>query len=201
MTMNIINRLRFIIMTAISIACLNACDDNNDAPLYFAGDSIVARWDLQNSFSSLITYNQGISGSGVAYLESLSGQFAGRKAVVLSGTNDYTMYPNADAAESYAERYVGALTATGASRIYLFPILPRRFGNDPADVNKRIKAVNRCISALVAGESRFVYIDVFDTFADGDGIRQQYYQDGLHLSPYGYEVLSNSLSDKLNLSE
>ena len=189
-------KIRILSLLLAASALLTGCDSELDkrTTLSFIGDSIIARWDLQDSFSSLITYNLGQSGAGISYIESYAGRLGGRNIVVMTGTNDNTLMAAPDSRRAYAERYIAALEATGAAHIYLYEVLPRGFHNDRPGTNDDIRAFNAEVRRLIDGRSDIDYIDVYSLFLGDDAkIYSEYYNDGLHLSPQGYEVLTSRL--------
>ena len=162
--------------------------------LTFIGDSIIARWDLQSSFSSLITYNKGVSGSGISYIEELSGKLSGRNIVILSGTNDNHLMKDQDSRKSYALRYIDAINSLKAEKIYLYEVLPREFKDENFIINENIRLFNNEINELISNNERIVYLKVFDNFLNDSGhINWQFYYDGLHLNSEGYNILANAL--------
>lgn len=187
-------------MTAIiSAVGLAGCNDELDrkTTLTFVGDSLIARWDLQASFSSLATTNRGISGSGIAYIERIAGEMRGKNIVVLIGTNDsYMMIPSAR--EAYADRYLAAIDALGADRVYLYEVLPRDFYFDTQETNRDIAAFNSLVRSKLENYPRITYVPVYDLFLADDGnVNVEYYTDMLHLSPQGYQILSARLFESL----
>ena len=176
---------------------LSSCsDDVKDARLDFVGDSIVARWDLAEYFPSRLVYNYGKSGAGIEYLESLAGRFADRNVVVMIGTNNNYLFVETDR-EDYARRYVDAITALDAKRVYLYSVLPRDFTSDRDDVNDDIAEFNAVVKHIVESMPAIVYMDVYDDFLHDGKIDFQLYSDKLHLSPYGYEILTKTLLQEL----
>lgn len=185
----------YSLITAIALL-VSACDSSLDeeTTLTFAGDSIIARWDLQSYFSSLATTNLGLSGAGIDYIESLAGKMKGRNVVIIIGTNNSSLFNDDAARTEYVQRYISALDDLCAKKIYLYEVLPREFNNQDISINGHIRQFNSEIAAIVATRADIVYLKVFDSFINRDGhIRLQYYNDGLHLSPEGYEILSDAL--------
>lgn len=181
----------------LALFALMGCEEEaRDPQLNFIGDSIIARWDVAESFPSRQVFNYGRSDEGIEYLESLAGKFDGREVVVLIGTNDNYLMTSEDRRE-YAERYVAALRALGASRIYLYSVLPRDFGQDRNDVNKDIAEFNAEVQSLTADDRSVIYMNVYDRFLCDGEPAPQLYNDGLHLSPYGYEILTKALEKLL----
>lgn len=187
------------IIVAISCGILSGCNDELDrrTTLTFVGDSLIARWDLQQYFSSFVTTNMGKSGAGLDYIFSLKGTMTGRNIVVMIGTNNsYEM--TAGKREAYAERYIEAILALNADTVYLYSVLPRYCSGDAPNINDNIKAFNEIVKLKVAEYRHIAYIEVYDEFiGDYHGINPQYYNDGLHLSFAGYEILHNKLTDLL----
>ena len=174
---------------------LSSCEEE-DKRLTFIGDSIVARWDLEVSFPSYVVENKGVSGSGIASFENYAHKFSGEDIVVIIGTNDLGRITDETMA-SYARKYVQQIIATDAHEIYLYSILPRNFKSDSPTVNEKIRELNALIKKEAEGYANIVYIDAFTRFINKDKIEMQYSYDGLHLSPYGYEILSEFLISNL----
>lgn len=175
---------------------LSCVDEVKDKQLDFIGDSIVARWDLAEYFPSFRTKNYGISGSKIDYIESLSGQFANHTVVILTGTNDSHLMSEKNR-ETYADRYVTAIINLKADKIYLYSVLPRDMKTDRENINEDIMQFNLLVKELIKNIDNIVYLDDYPDFLNNDHIIQQYYNDGLHLSPFGYEVLTKSLLNVL----
>lgn len=189
------NTILNIIMMLFAVTAVSCDGPQGDTTYSFIGDSIVARWDLGTYFPSFIARNDGLSGSGVEYLESRSGTLAGNTVIVLSGTNDLGVLARADIADEYAERFLKAVKALGGERSLVISILPRNT-YDWAD--EHITAVNAAVKKAIAGYPDFVYIDAYPAFLyDGTKINPQYSYDGLHLSPEGYEQLTHIVIKEL----
>lgn len=171
-------------------------DDNVNRELYFIGDSHVELWDLSYSFPTYIVHNDGISGSGIPYIEESAGRYAGKEVVVITGTNDMQHFAE-EFEDEYVVRYVKAIEALGATRLYLFSILPRSAELYGPNVNNvKIQRMNAKIKQAIQGKP-IVYIDVCDMLIKDGVINPIYTSDGLHLSHEGYEVISEQLKKKL----
>lgn len=189
--------LRDILVAFAALVLMSSCsDDVKDARLDFIGDSIVARWDLAEYFPSRLVYNYGKSGAGIEYIESLAGRFAGRNVVVMIGTNNNYLFVESER-EDYARKYVDAINALDAKRVYLYSVLPRDFTSDRDDVNDDIAEFNAVVKRMVESMPAIVYMDVYDDFLHDGKIDFQLYSDKLHLSPYGYEILTKTLLHEL----
>ena len=184
----------FLLVMTVMSSC--SSDDKNARELYFIGDSHIELWDLSNSFPTYIVHNDGISGSGIAYIEESAGRYAGKEVVVITGTNDLQHFTQ-DFEEEYVVRYVKAIEELGAARLYLFSILPRSaelFG--PNVSNEKIKRMNNKIKQAIH-KKPIVYVDVCDMLIKDGVINPLYTCDGLHLSQEGYEVITEQLKNKL----
>lgn len=185
---------------AFLITCifmLTSCEDVENDTYIFVGDSIIARWPLDETFPSRLVYNYGKSGAGISYIATSSNRFNGNDVVVIIGTNDnYFFY--SDDVDSYTETYLDAIEKLTDREIFLFSVLPREFNNDSAEINEKIEIFNKKIKEKVEDYHHITYIDVFNDFMDGEHINYQYYSDGLHLNIYGYEILTTRLLQVFN---
>lgn len=169
-----------------------ACESHHDdAPLVFVGDSLAAGWDVAQSFPTRQVVNRGNPGSGVEYLESLKGSLRGCDAVVISGTNDSRLFLNDP--QGYADRYLEAIMALEARRVYLYCVFPRASPYNGAGINSKIKEFNALVSSLVSHLEGVTYIDVYDDLLLGEDLNPNYTYDGLHLTWLGYQVLTAAL--------
>ncbi len=177
---------------------ITACDSPEPNELYFVGDSHVARWDLKQWFAACVTHNEGVSGSGIDYIESRVGEYNGCDVVVVTGTNDLWSMSVAEE-DKYVERYITALKGLNAGHIYLFSIFPRgsRYVEGEFTSNERIARLNNKIQAEVALLSGITYIDVFALLLRNGTLHDAYTYDGLHLSIEGYELITNQLKKQL----
>lgn len=185
------------IAAIFAVLGLTGCESGPDDPVIdFAGDSIIARWDVNQDFPSYCVYNYGVGGSGIELLRSYESKFVGNDVVVLSGTND-NAYFSAASRENYALNYLTAIEALTDRRIYLFSVLPRKFKGDSPDINDNIKAFNQLIKNHIKNNPRITYLDVYDEFLKDNDIDLQYFSDGLHPNVIGYEILTHKLLKSL----
>lgn len=193
-------RFLLVAIASLTASLLSGCHE--DAVTYrFIGDSIIKRWDLQSSFPTLVTENCGLSGSGLEHLQSYAGRCHGRQVVVVCGTNDCWIPSTQEEVADYADKYVDALMALDADRVYVFSILPRRYENDPEkQYNDNIRMMNRAISAEIANRliGTVCYLDVYNLFLGKDGLlNMNLVYDGLHPNPEGYEILTRALNKQI----
>lgn len=161
--------------------------------LYFTGSSMIEKWDVRKYFPTQITYNCGLSGSGIAYLESQKGMFQNVTVVVISGGNDVSSIDNLD---EYADRYVQVLNDLGANHIYLFAILPRLAFE--ADGYGKVRSLNAKIKDRIGKQPvEVTYIDLFDRMLKDGKLNENYFYDGVHLNSWGYDLISGELNKVL----
>lgn len=184
------------ILMLLSVMVVTSCSTDEDVHLVFIGDSVVARWDLEVSFPSYVVENKGVSGSGIANVANYAHKCGKKNIVVIVGTNDLGRITDETMAE-YAQSYMRQIVATDAENIYLFSILPRKFEGDTVTINQRIERLNALIKAESENYGNVIYIDAYSYFKRNESIDSQYSYDGLHLSPYGYEILSELLISNL----
>ena len=179
-------------------ACLSSCDHSEPRSLYFIGDSIIARWDIDNFISGYAVHNDGKSGAGFDYLKTFGSSMKGRTVVVMIGTNDMGTELEDAKVKKMAEEYVDDIVGLEAERVYLYSVLPRDFASDFEGKNDMIKLFNTYVEQLVNTYPEIIYINVFNDFLLSDGnIDRDLYTDRLHLSPSGYEILSKALLKRL----
>lgn len=187
-TISVVKPIIFVCVF-IFFSCINEQKDYN---IMFIGDSLIARWDVESSFPSVLSENLGRSGSGIAYIEELNDKFNGCDIVVLFGTNDLGMAKRIGI-EAYAERYVNAIINLKGRNIYLYSILPRSFKGDQIGLNDLIDSLNQNIKKRIIIYKNVKYINVNSQFRTQHGMNEELSYDGLHLNNYGYEILSREL--------
>lgn len=150
---------------------------------------MVEKWDVRRFFPTKVTYNAGLSGAGIDYVESQGKQFKGENVVLIIGGNDVV---SVNDTEAYVERYLRMLQNMEAKRIYLYSILPRLAFE--SDGYEKVRLLNKKIREGVTERlDNVVYIDVFDLFLEGGRLNEQYFYDGTHLNEWGYALISGEL--------
>ena len=189
--------LKYLLMALMAFAVSSCKDEEADFTLNFIGDSLVARWDLPAYFPSRQVHNYGLGGAGIDYFSQYAGRFVGQTVVVEIGTND-AWQMNPQGIDDYARRYMEAVTGLGAKRVYLFSLLPRDFKGDPTDINETIENFNSIIREKVKAYPQITYLDVYPDFMLDGKPNPGLYNDRLHLSPAGYEILTRALDKSLD---
>lgn len=188
--------LKLIYIIFCFLFVLIGCKEETAYKIDFIGDSIVAKWDAEEAFPSYAITNLGIGGSGIKYIESLAWKEKGKWVVSLSGTNDLLHFKeNETLIKSYADRYLTALENLGAEKVYVISILPREFRNEES-LHPTIIKLNGELKRGVESREHMVFVNVFDEFLDGDNIDYDLFEDNLHLTPQGYEILNQALRKK-----
>ena len=152
-----------LLLAVILPLAFSACSSDTDEAVFFTGSSLVEKWDVRRFFPTKVTYNAGLSGAGIDYVESQGKQFKGENVVLIIGGNDVV---SVDDTEAYVERYLRMLQNMEAKRIYLYSILPRLAFE--SDGYEKVRLLNKKIREGVTERlDNVVYIDVFDLFLEG----------------------------------
>lgn len=174
-----------------------SCNDFKNETIYnFVGDSLIARWPLDEDFPSQLVYNHGKSGEGIDYLNQFGSTLYGSDVVVIIGTNDLKKISEGDI-DSYVGVYLDKVSILTNQTIYLYSVLPRDASHDPNDINAKIETFNHQVQTCLKNYPKIKYLDVYEDFLLDGKINNQYYSDGLHLTTYGYEVLTQKLLSKI----
>ena len=182
-----------LLLAVILPLAFSACSSDTDEAVFFTGSSLVEKWDVRRFFPTKVTYNAGLSGAGIDYVESQGKQFKGENVVLIIGGNDVV---SVDDTEAYVERYLRMLQNMEAKRIYLYTILPRLAFE--SDGYEKVRLLNKKIREGVTERlDNVVYIDVFDLFLEGGRLNEQYFYDGTHLNEWGYALISGELKKVL----
>lgn len=161
----------------------------------FYGSSTIRLWEnLYEDFKGYSPVNLGFGGSTleacVYYFDWLVKPVAtAQKIIVYAGDNDLGDGRSPDEVLVFFKQLKSLLTEN-------FPGIPCYYISiKPSisrwNINENIKLANKLIrSEIEASESHFSFTDIYDAMLDTDGCpRQSYFEeDGLHLSPKGYEV-------------
>ena len=176
---------------------LFACARMDDkTAVTFIGDSLIARWDVENSFPICEISNIGLMGSGVEWIEQNRGLFSEVNVVALTGTNDLMELDKTNL-ESYTSRYVEAMIGLNAKRLILVSILPRNSESDAQNINQLISELNQMIAEKIKEEKAIAYCDVFPAFLKNGTLNMNLSYDGIHLNQYGYEILAKKIKSLL----
>ena len=195
---NILNDLITIcIIILIGSACTSSVENRS---VLFIGDSLVAGWDVEYSFSYLNTINRGIYGAKINDINTdiLQSLAVKSTVVMLIGTNDITKYKDtvlpADFYSNCISTYKQKIQNLHASKVIVLSVLPRR-DTGAAILNRQIIELNRQLSEMTKTLPNCVFLDVYSFLTDKTGLLDTNYSvDGVHINIYGYQLLSAKLS-------
>ena len=191
---------------------VNAHNQKQTVPILFIGDSITHLWlfakdhkhhgglDSWNKyFVSKGAVNFGITAQRtehVLWRVTDGGQLKinPELIVLLIGTNNLHRSPRPDSAKQVAEGIKAILDVIKVkapqSKVLLLGILPR---NWDSSAKRKVGEVNAIISSY-ADNKRIFYFDAGPALLDKYGkISKTVFRDGIHLTPYGYELFAKTL--------
>jgi lysophospholipase L1-like esterase len=179
------------------IAAFEAADKMSPAQkggIVFVGSSTIRRWDTASYFPDLKIINRGFGGSEMSdatrYVDRIVTPYEPRLVVVYSGDNDISGGLTSEDVAIQFERFTRAVHAKlPQTRILLIAVKPSLLRWTQID---RMRMANTIMRAYCERDDRLAYID-FDTLMlgwDEKPRRDLFVEDGLHLSPQGYQLWS-----------
>ncbi|KAA0992415.1 GDSL-type esterase/lipase family protein [Dyadobacter aurulentus] len=171
----------------------------------FYGSSSINLWrTLYADFEDAKPVNLGFGGSTMAactwFFDRIMTQIGPAKAMVIyAGDNDLGDGRNPMEVCLHYRQLIGQVRQKfGSIPCYYISIKPslQRW-----EIISQIRAANRLILDVINGDPDQHYIDVFPAMLDEQGTpsRVLFEQDGLHLSPAGYELWKTRIRKSLNL--
>jgi lysophospholipase L1-like esterase len=160
--------------------------------IVFVGSSSIRLWDLKKSFPDAPVLNRGFGGSeipdAVANIDLLVVRHKPRIVIFYAGDNDIS---NGHSPQQVFNDYMAFVTkvqtALPQTRIAFIGIKPsiQRWA-----LIEKIRAANALVRQLAEGDDRLGYIDVDGPMLGWDEKPRKdlFVQDGLHMTPAGYEV-------------
>jgi lysophospholipase L1-like esterase len=160
--------------------------------IVFVGSSTIRRWDVSAYFPDLKIINRGIDGTELAdavrYIDRLVLRYEPRMVVVYAGDNDIGGGKISEQVSVDFERFVRAVHAKlPQTRILYLGIKPSPLRWLQID---RMRLANDVIRSMCERDDRLAFLD-FDNLMlgwDEKPRRDLYVEDGLHLSPHGYQL-------------
>lgn len=178
------------------IAAFETADRVSPPPkgeVVFVGSSTIRLWDLATSFPDLKAINRGFGGSEMAdatrYVDRIVVPYAPRTVVVYSGDNDI-MGTTAEQITIAFERFVRAVHAKlPTTRVVVIGIKPSLLRWAQVD---RMRMANAMLERFCERDDRLAFVDVDHAMLGWDERPRPelYVQDGLHLTPAGYQILN-----------
>ena len=160
--------------------------------IVFVGSSTIHRWDTATYFPDLKIINRGIDGTELSdalrYVDRLVLRYEPRLVVVYAGDNDIAAGRLSEQISVDFERFVRAVhSKLPQTRILYIGIKPSPLRWLQID---RMRLANDVIRTICQRDDRLAFLD-FDNLMlgwDEKPRRDLFVEDGLHLSPLGYQV-------------
>jgi lysophospholipase L1-like esterase len=180
-----------------AIAAFEASDRTSPPPrgeIVFVGSSSVRLWDVQRSFPDLKIINRGFGGSQLAdavrYADRIVIPYKPRLVVVYAGDNDIYGGATSEQVAVSFEQFVRTVRARLPEvRIVFIGIKPslQRW-----DVIERTRLANEIIRRYAEHDDKVAFVDVDQAMLGWDEKPRPelFVEDGLHLTPEGYELWS-----------
>ena len=154
----------------------------------FIGDSITDTAEWEDLFPSLKIANRGISGDTTeGVLERMDSIYAthAKKAFIMIGVNDFGGGAEVNAVFENYQSIINGLVTHGMQTYVQSTILA---GEQRADLNKKIIALNDRLKKLTEENKSLTYIDLNAGLVSGSFLESNYSRDGIHLNGSGYGV-------------
>ena len=174
----------------------NAQRDDYEVDVAFLGDSLTDGYDLAKYYPQYVTSNRGIGGETTHGLEKrldvslydLKPQVA---VILIGGNNLDTMF------ENYERMLVDIKEHLPETKVVVCSLTA--MGRDWAHKNK-IAAYNNVVIEKLALRYGFEFADLYAPLFNEDlgEIYSEYTNDGVHLTPLGYEVVTDVITPILN---
>jgi lysophospholipase L1-like esterase len=170
---------------------------DRDAPpaaggIIFVGSSSIRFWDVARSFPNLPVINRGFGGSqiidSVRHADLLVIKHKPRTVVFYAGDNDLAAGKTpAQVAADFKAFVTKVHTALPATRIAFIGIKPSLLR---WSFREKIREANALIQKYCAGDDRLGFVDVDGPMLGWDETPRKdlFRDDGLHLTPKGYEL-------------
>jgi lysophospholipase L1-like esterase len=182
------------------VAAFEAADTASPPPrgeIVFAGSSTMQRWDVASYFPDLKIINRGIGGTELAdavrYADRLVIKHEPRLVVLYAGDNDIGFGKLSEQVAADFERFVKAVHAKlPQTRILYIGVKPSLLRWMQID---RMRLANQVIRAICERDDRLAFLD-FDGLMLGWDEKPRpelFVEDGLHMSPQGYQLWSTVL--------
>ena len=160
--------------------------------IIFIGDSLIEWFDWGERFGGHRVQNLGISGETVEMLLDRLPLVKKRHqqadlVFVQTGINNVAM-EDTEILGTYAHVVKGLRESYPRARIYLTSLLPTLL---PWINGKTIENLNRMLAEL-AGDAGVEYFDAHSVFQE-HGVRKCLVEDGIHISPEGYEAWASAI--------
>ena len=183
------------------IKAFHELDRSNTAPkgaVLFVGSSSIKRWPTAESFPQLTVINRGFGGSYISdvnyYFDQTVGKYAANVVVFYAGDNDLGSGKNADRVfadyQAFVDKVHAAKPDTEIFFIAIKPSLARW------KLWQAMKTFNERVRAFSSTRPRLHFVDVAPPMLgpDGQPRPELYVEDGLHMTPVGYDIWNGLVS-------
>jgi lysophospholipase L1-like esterase len=188
-----------------AIAAFEASDRVSPPPsgeIVFVGSSSIRLWDVQKYFPGLTVINRGFGGSqlsdSVRYAERIVIPYKPRIVVVYAGDNDIYGGATSEEVAIQAEQFVRTVRAKLPDvRIVFIGIKPSLLR---WTVVERMRLANDLIRRFAEHDDKVAFVDVDHAMLGWDETPRPdlFVEDGLHMTPHGYELWSTLLRPLLD---
>lgn len=165
--------------------------------IVFLGDSITDRCEWSELFQNSGIKNRGIDGDTTSeILDRLSTITSGhpKKIFLMIGINDLLHGKNASyVLKNYKKILENIRSNSPNTTIYIQSILP----NNKLKSKNDIKTINKNLKKL-SNNKNIIYLNLFDSFSDGNGLSKQYTYDGTHLNGKAYLIWKTAIEKYVN---
>lgn len=165
--------------------------------IVFAGSSTIRLWDLGKSFPDWKATNSGFGGSEIRdvthFADRLILKHEPRAIVFYAGDNDTKSGRTPEQVLTDFRAFVAAVhKSLPEARVYFIAIKPSPARWELFDVQTRANAL---VKEFCAKDERLGYVDIVPPVLGKDGRPREelFVKDRLHLSPAGYEILTDAV--------
>lgn len=171
-------------------------------PIVFAGSSSIRLWNTRERFPRLPVVNRGFGGSQLSdvntYITETVLRYEPRIVVLYAGDNDINAGETVDQVFADYETFVRSVHASDSTvDIVFLPIKPslQRWALWP-----QMRTLNERVRAHAASGAHLHYVDLATPMlgADGKPRPELYVEDGLHMTPAGYDGWTTRLGGLLD---
>lgn len=187
-----------------AIAAFEASDKQSPPPkdgILFVGSSSIRLWDLKKHFPDLSVINRGFGGSQLEDSIHFAGRivlpYEPRVIVLYAGDNDLAAGKSPEQVVEDFKRFAAVVhQKLPKTRIIYISIKP---SNQRWKLIEKIRAANAGILEAAKADGRLSFVDVHPAMLGEDGLprKELLVEDGLHLSPAGYEIWSKLVREKI----
>ncbi len=187
-----------------AIETFTSYDAKNSFPAdatVFVGSSSIVFWDTGTRFPGMPLINRGFGGSQMSdlvhYVQETVLRYSPRTVVVYEGDNDTSVGKQSpQILADYQEFVEAVLEAQPSTRIVIMSIKPSLARWDVWD---EMQASNAAIEAYANTDARVDFVDVGTAMLGSDGLPmpQLFVGDGLHMTPAGYDIWDEIMTEAL----